>query len=85
MVRLGEDTVKTNEYQMRYQREMQRYSQQSVTACERAKANEPWTPDEIEILFDPELSAREKCDILQRTYFSIVQAGQRYKQLVNVS
>ena len=51
-------------YSAAYQARMQAYSMQSVTACERAKANEPWTPDEIEILLDPDMTRREKIDAL---------------------
>jgi hypothetical protein len=79
MARLGKDTM-TDRATLFAQR-MQAYSMQSVTACERAKANEAWTPDEIEILLDPDMTRREKIDALQRTYYSMVQATVRYRQL----
>ena len=61
---------------------MQRYSLQSVTARERAKVNEAWTDDEVEILLDPEMSLIEKIDTLQRTYYSMLQAGVRYREMM---
>ena len=60
---------------------LQDYSTRSVTACERAKANDPWTPDEVEILLDPEMTVLEKIDELQRTYYSICQAGVRFRRM----